>query len=192
MAVKAAIEQSDDGGYAYLRAVREGLLCFRRKLDTTEALVEEARLVGLDVERFRIDLASHAIVEAFAADLELARAVPAEAGEEGAIEEGPAGARIRLPAVAFFGADGVTHWVFGQLPYERYRAAAESAGARAREGPAPSAEVALERFGRMATREVAAVCDLPGPRAPAELWQLACEGRVKPVRVLAGYLWELV
>ena len=43
MAVKAAAEQSSDGGYAYLRALREGLFCFRRKLDTTEALVEEAR-----------------------------------------------------------------------------------------------------------------------------------------------------
>src|SRR3712207_7802219 len=37
LAVKAAAEQAQDGAYSYLRAVREGLLCFRRKLDTTEA-----------------------------------------------------------------------------------------------------------------------------------------------------------
>src|SRR5215217_3642444 len=48
MAVKAAAEQSADG--RYLRAVREGLLCFRRKLDSTEALVGVAREAGLDVE----------------------------------------------------------------------------------------------------------------------------------------------
>ena len=49
---------------------------------------------------------------------------------------------------------------------------------------------ALGAFGRMATAEVEAVCDLPGPRAHAELWRLAAEWRVKPVRVLTGYLWE--
>src|SRR6266516_3890258 len=70
MAVKAAAEQSSDGGYGYLRALREGLFCFRRKLDTTEALVEEARRVRLDVERFRIGLGSHAIGEAFGTDRE--------------------------------------------------------------------------------------------------------------------------
>ena len=43
MAVKAAVEQGPEPATAYLRALREGMLCFRRKLDTTEALVEEAR-----------------------------------------------------------------------------------------------------------------------------------------------------
>jgi hypothetical protein len=42
----------------------------------------------------------------------------------------------------------------------------------------------------MATREVEAVCDLPEPRAAAELWRLAAEWKVKPVRVLTGHLWE--
>jgi hypothetical protein len=43
----------------------------------------------------------------------------------------------------------------------------------------------------MATPEVAAVCDLPGARAPAELWRLALEWRVRPRRVVGGELWEL-
>ncbi len=70
MAVKAAPEQAPDGGYAYLRRLREAILCERRQLDDAEALVEEARAVGLDVERFRLSLRSHAIVEAFGADLD--------------------------------------------------------------------------------------------------------------------------
>jgi hypothetical protein len=37
---------------------------------------------------------------------------------------------------------------------------------------------------------VAAACDLPGPRAPAELWRLALEWRVKPRRAVGGELWE--
>src|SRR6476659_2829368 len=69
MAVKAAAEQADDGGYRYLRRLRESLMCERRKLDQPEALIEESRAAGLDVERFRIDLRSNAITEAFANDL---------------------------------------------------------------------------------------------------------------------------
>ena len=46
MAVKAAAEQGPEAAGRYLRALREGLMCFRRKLDTREALVEEARAAG--------------------------------------------------------------------------------------------------------------------------------------------------
>ena len=56
---------------------------------------------------------------------------------------------------------------------------------------APRCEEALRRFGSLATVEVAAVCDLPGPRAPAELWRLAEAWRVKPERYLTGELWTL-
>ncbi|MFL5911885.1 MAG: DsbA family protein [Gaiellaceae bacterium] len=177
MAVKAASEQAADAGYGYLRRLREGLFCFRRKLDTTEALVEEARAAKLNVERFRIDLGSHAIVEAFGADLEETRA--ADGGE-------PAG----LPSAIFVGEDGSRHGVFGLRPYEDYAAAAEAAGA-SRTEERPTIEAALRRFGRMATREIEAVCGLPEPRAQAELWRMASEWQVKSTRVLTGYLWEL-
>ena len=48
-------------------ALREGLMCFRRKLDSLEPFVEEARRARLDVARFRVDATSHAMVEAFGA-----------------------------------------------------------------------------------------------------------------------------
>jgi predicted DsbA family dithiol-disulfide isomerase len=176
MAVKAAAEQAADAGYRYLRAVREGLMCFRRKLDTTEALVEEARRAGLDVERFRIDLGSHAIVEAFGADLEETRAGAPEGRE-----------RIPFPSVLFEGRPAAHEF----RSYDELRAAAERAGAVATGDPAPSVVDALRRFGTMATAEVAAVCELPGPRAAAELWRLASEWQVRPIRVVTGELWEL-
>jgi hypothetical protein len=50
---------------------------------------------------------------------------------------------------------------------------------------------ALRRFGRMATAELEAVCDLPGPRAGAEVWRLASEWRVRRLPVLNSELWEL-
>ena len=200
MAVKAAVEQAPGpgsppeagGGYPYLRAVREGLLCFRRKLDTTEALVEEARRVGLDTARFRIDLASHATVEAFGSDLEETRDVPEEARRQGKARESAqrgGGERVPFPTAAFVGEDGERRWVFGLEPYGSYRRAAIEAGAEPSGEPPPVPE-ALRRFGRMATAEVQAVCDLPGPRAAAELWSLATDWRVRPLRVLTGYLWE--
>ena len=166
-------------------------MCFRRKLDTTEALVEEARRTGLDVQRFRVDLGSHAIVEAFGADLDEARTVPDEARATGQVKAVDGRERVSFPTAAFVGEDGVRHWVLGHSRYEEYRAAAEAAGARPSGRPAPSVPEALRRFGRMATREVELVCDLPEPRAAAELWRLTSEWAVKPVRVLTGHLWEL-
>jgi hypothetical protein len=189
MAVKAAAEQGADAETRYLRALREGLLCFRRKLDTAEALVEEARRVGLDVERFRIDLGSHAIVEAFGADLEATRTIPAEARKEGGVKRGQDRERLVFPSVRFDG-DGGQRWIFGIQPYDAYREAAIDVGAAPAGGEPPGTAAALERFGRMATAEVEAVCELRGPTAAAELWRLAAEWRVRPVRVLTGWLWE--
>ena len=183
MAVKAAAEQAGDGGYRYLRFVREGLMCFRRKLDTTEALVEEARRAGLDVERFRVDLASNAIIEAFGNDLEEVRDPP-----EGAVV---ASGRISFPSVLFVAEDGTRHGAWEFRSYDDLRAAAEAAGAVAGGDSPPAVLDALRRFGTMATAEVAAVCELPGPRAPAKLWRLASEWQVRPVRVVTGELWEL-
>jgi predicted DsbA family dithiol-disulfide isomerase len=169
MAVKAAAEQGAEAAWGYLRALQEGLFCFRRKLDTAEALIEEARGLGLDAARFRIDLGSHAIVEAFGADLEETRA-----------------AEVPLPSARL----GSDTWVQGPAAYEEWRTAALAAGAQPLGESPPDALEALRRFGRMAEPEVEAVCDLPGPRARAELWRLASEWRARPTRALSGWLWE--
>jgi protein-disulfide isomerase-like protein with CxxC motif len=188
MAVKAAQEQAADGGYGYLRRLREGLLCLRRKLDTTEALVETAREAGLNVERFRIDLASNAIVEAFGYDLEATRDVPDDV--PGTDAHG-SGKRLPFPSAVFASEDGsVVRGVYGSAGYVELREAAVAAGAEPARDDRPSVEDALARFGRMATLEVEEVCGLPEPRAFVELWRLADEWRVKPTRVLTGWLWE--
>ena len=170
MAVKAAGEQGAQQAGRYLRAVREGIMCFRRKLDASEALIEEARGAGLDAARFRVDLGSNAIVEAFGEDLERTRAL------------GP----VELPAFEIG-----ERLLSGPGAHEELRATVLSAGGQPSGEAAPDVTAALERFGRMAGVEVEAVCDLPGPRAQAELWRLAAEWRVKPVKVLTGMLWEL-
>jgi hypothetical protein len=98
---------------------------------------------------------------------------------------------VTFPSTYYFDEDGGCRGVFGFRPLAEHRAAAEAAGARRGPEPPPDPLEALRRFGRMATREIELVCDLPGPRAPAELWRLAAEWRVKPLRVLTGYLWEV-
>jgi putative protein-disulfide isomerase len=169
MAVKAAAEQGAEAAGRYLRALREGLMCFRRKLDGREALVEEARGAGLDVARFRSSLESHAIVEAFGADLEETRSVDHE-----------------LPFVRFDGGAPVA----ASAPYDDWRAAAVAAdGAAAPVALDPLA--AVTRFGRAASVEIATLCDLPLTRAEAALWALAEQTRLRPVRVLTGVLWEV-
>ena len=153
LAVKAAAEQGLDG--AYLRRVREAIACERVKADNADALTALARDVpGMDVDRFSVDLASNAIVEAFGADLERA-------------------AGHGMPA---FLVDGEV---------------VEPRAIEAPRQPLPTVEEALRRWGRMAVPEVAAVCDLPGPRAPAELWRLALEWRARPTSYVTGDLWSL-
>ncbi len=183
LAVKAVAEQGDPG--PYLRRLREGLMCRRRKLDSTDALLEEARSVpSIDLDKLRHAFGSHAIVEAFGADLDRAAAVPAE-------HHAPGTGRVKLPSLEFVGSNGVVHGVYGYSDYASLAAAAIAAGAEPA-GDAPlGVEAALGVFGSMATAEVAAVCDLPGPRAPAELWRLATEWRVRPDRFGSGELWTV-
>jgi predicted DsbA family dithiol-disulfide isomerase len=197
MAVRAAAEQSADGGYRYLRRLREGIMCERRKLDHLEALVEEARAVGLDVERFRVDLRSHAITEAFAADLEATKGLAGRqdlksvlAGSSSLGQRFSRGAGgAPLPTLVFSGEGNSSRAVFGMQEYEAYSTAAREVGAHAADGP-PRVEDVIARFGRVTTKEVEEICELPGPRAGAELYRLAEQWKLRPLRRLTGYLWE--
>lgn len=176
LAVKAAAEQRLDG--PYLRRLREAIALERVKADGADALTAVARRVpGLDVARFSVDLGSNAIVEALGSDLERARGLaPEHHGEHG---------RVPFPSFVTTTDDGATATggAFDSWEVEPLRRVALDAGLQA--GPLPAIEEALRRFGRMATAEVAAVCDLPGPRAPAELWRLALEWRTRR----DGELW---
>ena len=177
IAVKAAGEQGVDAQIRYLRVLREGLMCFRRKLDALEPFVEEARRAGLDVGRFRVDAGSHAMVEAFGADLELTRAVPPASPRED---------RVPFPTLRIGDS-----WFFGRAPYADLRAAAVDAGAEPVQAGSLSVDVAFQRFERLAAEEVGALCGLAGPLAWAELWRRAASWELQAVRVGAGgWLFE--
>ena len=178
IAVKAAAEQGVEAQVRYLRVLREGLMCFRRKLDSLEPFVEEARRAGLDVERFRVDAGSHAAVEAFGADLELVRKVP---------EGSPRADRVPFPTLRIGDA-----WFFGRHPYDELAAAAEAAGA-SRSDAALTMDEAFVRFERLAPAEIETLCRMPEPLAHAELWRRASEWLVRPLKAGAGgWLFERV
>jgi putative protein-disulfide isomerase len=188
LAVHAVAEQH--GGTRvgpYLRRLREAILLEGRRMDSAPALLDAAREISaahpLDLDRLRLDFGSSAIVERLGADLARAEAVEPE-------HRDPRTGRVRLPALELRGADGAVHGVYGPAPYEDWRAAALAAGAQPSGGVPPTVDEALRRFGAMATPEVALVCELPGPRAPAELWRAALDWRITPRRVLGGELWE--
>ena len=189
-AVKAAAEQGAEAAYRYLRRLREGLMMERKKLDHPEALVGEAGPAGLDVERFRIDLGSHAITEAFAADLDEVRDPPQEARAAGKVGRTEGHERVSFPSALFVGEDGSRHGVWGWQPYEAYREAALAAGAEAVDDRRPEPLEAVERFGRCATRELEELTGRPRPVLEAELWALARDWRLRPVDVSGGTIWE--
>jgi putative protein-disulfide isomerase len=165
LAVAAVADQADPS--RFLRRLREAILVEGRRMDTGPALLDAARETGgLDLERLKVDLGSNAIVERFGEWVERGRG-------------------LRTPAWRF--GDGPV--VEGYGAYDRVREAALAAGAEPVGDRVPGVEEALRRFGAMATSEVAAACDLPGPRAPAELWRLALEWRVRSRRVPGGELW---
>jgi predicted DsbA family dithiol-disulfide isomerase len=191
LAVKAAAEQGSEAAYRYLRRVREGLMTENKKLDYAEALIGEAGPAGLDVGRFRIDLGSNAITEAFAADLDEVRNPPDEARKAGQVKRTEGHERVRYPSALFIGEDGSRHGVWGWHPYEAYRDAAMAAGAGAAREERPEPLAAIQRFGRCATRELDELTGDPGPVLRAELWGMAREWRLKPVGVVGGTMWEL-
>ena len=189
LAVKAAQEQGAEPAARLLRRVREGLTCFRRKLDHLEAFAELARCAGLDEERFRIDAASNAMVEAFGTDLDISREVPEEVQEAGEVKCSQVAGEERVPFPTFrFEGEGV-RWAFGFVSPGQLRDAALAVGAQPA-GERPDAREALGRYGTMAAPEVAAVCDLSPPRAELALAELVADGRARTMPVLAGRLYE--
>ena len=189
-AVKAASEQGWEAGYRYLRRVREGIMFERRKLDHPEALKAEAAPAKIDRERFEIDLFSEATTEAFGADLEEVRNPPDAAREAGAVRRTEGKERVSFPTAMFVGGDG-SSGVWGDArSHPALRDAALAAGARQVNEGALEPQAAIRRFGRCATRELELLAERPLPVLEAELWEMARDWKLKPVRVLTGVLWE--
>jgi hypothetical protein len=192
-AVKAASEQGWETGYRYLRTLREGIMFERRKLDHADALIDAAGRARIDRQRFEVDLRSHAITEAFGADLAEVRDPPQEARDAGAIHRSSKGReRISFPSALFVGEDGGRRGVWGSdsVDSNKVRAAALAAGAKQVNEGALEPLDAIRRYGRCATRELELLAERPLPVLEAELWAMARDWKLKPVAALTGTIWE--
>ncbi len=116
--------------------------------------------------------------------------MPEEAREAGKVRRTEGYERLTFPSAVFIATAGARHAVWGWQPLDAYREAAQAAGAEVvNEGPLAPLD-AVERFGRIATREAEVLSDTPGPAVCAELWRLATERKLRPVRALTGTIWE--
>ena len=162
----------------------------RRKLDHPEALLAVARGTHLDRARFEIDLFSEAITEAFGADLDEVRNPPEEAREAHAVRRTEGHERISFPSAVFIGEERHAVWAGAARSHPELRDSALAAGAKqVNEGALEPLE-AVRRFGRCATRELEILAEKPLPVLEAELWEMARDWKLKPVRALTGTLWE--
>ena len=187
-AVKAAAEQGLDG--PYLRVVREGLMVERRSMDNADALTDAARRVpGLNVERFKIDLQSAAIAEAFAADLERTRAAAPETHTERAPPRPVPVVRVPRrrarrasdpPASAVYdsGDAGRAARRGARGRGDRERRAARRRGRRA----------ALRPRSRRPRSRPRATCPARARRPSSGGWRR--NGALRAERVLSGELWQ--
>jgi predicted DsbA family dithiol-disulfide isomerase len=192
-AVKAAAEQGPEAAYRYLRTLREGIMFERQKLDHADALIAAAGRAAIDRGRFEVDLRSHAITEAFEADLAEVRNPPQEARDAGAIHRSSKGReRISFPSALFIAEDGSQHGVWGgaSVDVEKMREAARAAGAKQVNEGALDPLDGIQRFGRCATRELEVLAARPRPVVEAEVWALARDAKLKPVPALTGTVWE--
>lgn len=191
-AVKAASEQGWEAGYRYLRAVREGVMVERLKLDHLDSLLALAGAAGLDRERFDRDLRSNAIIEAFATDLDEVRDPPDDARAAGVVKRTEGNERPSFPSAVFVSESGERHGVWGAARDPgALKAAALAAGAKqVNDGPLEPLQ-AIRRFGRCATRELGELSGRPRTVVEAELWALARDWKLQPVPALTGTLWDL-
>lgn len=191
-AVKAASEQGWEAGYRYLRRLREGIMFERRKLDHADPLIAAAGEAGIDRDRFEVDLNSHAITEAFGADLDQVRNPPEAARNADAVARIGDRERLSFPSALIVAGNGSRSYVagFASEPSVLSDAALAAGADRANDGSIEPLD-AIERFGRCATRELEVLAARPRPVIEAELWALARDWRLKPVPALTGTLWEL-
>src|SRR5262249_24423152 len=192
-AVEAAKEQGWQAGYRFLRTLREGIMFERRKLDHADALIDAAGRSGIDRARCEVDLRSHAITEAFGADLEEVRNPPQEARDADAIHRSKKGReRISFPSAVIVAESGTRHGVWGSdtVDPEKLRAAALSAGAGLVNEGALEPLDDIRRFGRCATRELEVLSQRPRPVVEAEVWSLARDWKLRPVPAFTGTVWE--
>ncbi len=177
IAVKAAELQGPAGGRRYLRRLREAVLIEGRPIHRRDVQAELAEDVGLDAARFVRALADGSADRSFHADLETCQARGVTGFPTFELTRGLVSLRI----------EGWQPW---EVVDKAVRNLDPDLQPRFLEPTAPAVARVLRRFGRSATREIAAVFSLTDDDAEILMENLEAEGVVHRREAGSGDLWE--
>ena len=177
IAAEAAALQGNEAGGRYLRALREAWCFDGRPIHRVDVQTDVAREVGLDVNRFTTALEDGSAPDRFRRDREESERLEVHGFPTFLIERGDASARL----------NGWQPWevfddVLRQVDPDLEAATVE----KSKEGVLSL----LERRGRWATREIAAVLGVTDDDAELLLEELEGSGRLRSRPVGNGLVWE--
>jgi len=177
IATKAAELQGIDIGRRYLRALREAWCIEGRGIHRRTVQADVARAVGLDVDAFSNALDDGAAEQAFRKDREECERLEITGFPTIEIGRGDMSARLN-----------------GWQPWEVFedvlRKVDPDLVAKTLDPTEASVAAILQRFGRCATREVAAVLGVTDDDAEILLEELEGSGKVTRRTVGSGLVWE--
>jgi len=157
----------------FLRRMREAAATERRNLGRMEVLVELAGEMGLDRERFALDMEGEA-KERFEEDLRYSRGL----GVTG------------FPTFLLRNRRGDKLWLHGYQGFEIFERAFERLAPGLRRKKPEGILDFVRKYGRAATREVAEVFGLSMEEAQRKLEGLEKTGRLRRIRLGNGSFWE--
>lgn len=177
IAVKGAELQGGPPGHRYLRALREAWYFDGRPIHTVAVQTDVARESGLDPDAFREALDGGTAKEAFLADRKECERLEVTGFPAFTLDRGNSSTRIN-----------------GWQPWEVFEEALRRLAPDLRGDPPPPTEESvfrlIERFGRCATREVAAVLGSTDDDAELLLEEIEGAGKILRRPVGNGVVWE--
>lgn len=176
IAYRAAFLQDEFLAEIFLRRLREAVMTERRNISRESVLFELAEPFDFDMERFRFDYRAGEAREAFFRDIAEARG------------RGISG----FPTMVVVNADGQEITLHGYRPFADYENAFRRlAGEELHKNPPPTVAAFVILAGRVATQEVAVVCELDRAAALAELEKLAGDGLLVKEILAGGEFWSV-
>ena len=178
IAVKAAEFQGKEGGRKYLRRLREATIVDGRRIHARDVQVDVARESGLDSARFASALDDGSAAKAFHRDLDDCRSLEIVGFPTFTLQRGLVISRV----------EGYRTWE----DFDRaLRQLDPGLRAPALLGNAENLARVLRRFGRCATREVAAILSIDEDEAEILLEDSEAEGGIVRREIGGAVFWDL-
>lgn len=175
IAFKAAELQDKEKAILFLREVREMVFLKKKNIAKWEHLEEAARVVGLDLVKFKADYETKAKA-LFEEDLKLAR----EMGVRG------------FPTMFFTDADGKKEIVYGTKPYASYEAGLLKIYPDAKKKSYDhNYEALFNKFNSLTAKEYSELSGVPRAEAEKALDELVAIGKLEKLKTKNGSMWSV-